>query len=345
MNTRPLASALVPAAAPEGLLVRGEVLDPHSLHARAAEVARRQGAPATRATYASVYRAFCEHLSLRAGVEALSADSVRAWRDSLEAHGRSPATIAKHLSALRTLADALGADPLIAKVRSQSVARGQPRALSEDEYARLLRMPDRRSTRGKRDLALLYLLGTAGLRRSEACALLICDVDERRRSGDGRLRQAIARSSAWWVTVRYAKRGRTRQVPLDEDALEAIVQWVKARPVADSEHLLLSLPRTRHPPRVLSPRDVARIVGRYATAAGLAEDRRCPHVLRHTFCTSLATAGVDVGVIRELAGHADIRTTTIYTAVDEQRLQDGIAAVRAYRGGGLAWLAAQRKAA
>ena len=43
MNTRPLASELVPAAATEGLLVRGEVLDPYSLHARAAEVARRQG--------------------------------------------------------------------------------------------------------------------------------------------------------------------------------------------------------------------------------------------------------------------------------------------------------------
>jgi integrase/recombinase XerD len=344
MSSMPLRSELVLADGLEAL-VHGEVLDPGSLVVRAAEVALRQPAPATRATYASVYRAFCGHLSPTAGVDALSAESVRCWRDSLEALGRSPATIAKHLSALRTLADALDADPQIGKVRSQSVARGQPRALSQDEYARLLRMPDRRTTRGKRDLALLHLLGTAGLRRSEACALELSDVDERRRAGDGRLRQAIAHSSAWWVTVRYAKRGRTRQVPLDSDALEAIEQWVKARPIAESEQLLLSLPRTRRPPRTLAPRDVARIVGRYAEAAGLPADRRSPHVLRHTFCTGLANAGVDVGVIRELAGHADIRTTTIYTAVDEQRLEDGIAAVRAHRGGGLARLVAQRKAA
>jgi hypothetical protein len=49
--------------------------------------------------------------------------------------------------------------------------------------------------------------------------------------------------------------------------------------------------------------------------ADLPEDRRSPHVLRHTFCTNLADAGADAGTIREFAGHADIHTTTIYTAV------------------------------
>jgi len=332
------AGQLVSVDAGRGL-ARGEVLDPRSLAVRAAEVARRQPAPGTRATYAGVYRAFCVGLGTRSGLDALNAESVRAWRDWLEAQGRSPATIAKHLSALRTLADALGADPQIAKVRSQTVARGQPRALSGEEFARLLRMPDRRSTRGKRDLALLHLLGSVGLRRSEACALTLSDVDERQRTGDRKLREAIAHSTSWWVTVRYAKRGRTRQVPIDADALEAIVAWVKARPVATGEQLLLSLPRTGRAPGPLTTRDVARIVAGYAAAAGLPEDRRSPHVLRHTFCTSLANAGVDVGVISELAGHADIRTTTIYTAVDAERLQDGIAAVRQARTRGLARLA------
>jgi len=329
-----MSSALV-----AGELAHGEVFDPTSLAPRAAEVARRQSAPGTRATYAGVYRAFCAGLGASAGLDALSAEAVRAWRDRLEAQGRSPATIAKHLSALRTLADALGADPQIAKVRSQAVALGQPRALTGEQYTRLLRMPDRRTRRGKRDLALLYLLGTVGLRRSEACSLTLVDVDERQRAGDGRLRAAITHSTSWWVTVRYAKRGRTRQVPLDSDALEAIIAWVKVRPTTDSEHLLLSLPHTGRPPGPLSTRDVARTVAGYATAAGLPEDRRSPHVLRHTFCTALANAGVDIGVIRELAGHADIRTTTIYTAVDKQRLEDGIAAVHVTRTGGLARLA------
>jgi integrase len=64
-------------------------------------------------------------------------------------------------------------------------------------------MPDRRARKGKRDLALLHLLGSAGLRRAEAANLLIADVDERRRAGDPRLSQAIAHSTSWWGTVRY----------------------------------------------------------------------------------------------------------------------------------------------
>jgi len=103
---------------------------------------------------------------------------------------------------------------------------------------------------------------------------------------------------------------------------------VKVRPATTTAHLLLSLPRTGQPPRALSTRDLARIVARYAQAAGLPEDRRTPHVLRHTFCTHLADAGADVGVIRELAGRADIRTTTVYTVVNDERREDAIAGRR-----------------
>ncbi len=301
----------------------GELVDPDSLAARAAAVAADQGAPLTRQTYAGVYRAFCAFVGPDAGAEEFTGDRVRAYRDELERAGRSPATIAKHLSALRTLAAALGTDG-VRNVRGAKVARGEPRALSADQYARLLRMPDLRTTAGKRDLALLHLLGTAGLRRAEAAALLIADIDEHPRADDPRLRRAIAHSTAWWVTVRRGKRGRRRRVPLEQAALDALTAWVRARPTCAHDELLVSLPRTGQPPQPMTVRDITRTVTRYATAAGLPEERRSPHVLRHTFCTHLANADVAIDVIRELAGHADIRTTTIYTAVHDDRLEDAI---------------------
>ncbi len=320
--------------------VAGELVPPaDGLAVLAAELAERQRSPATRRTYAAVFRSFSAFLGPDATAAAITPAAVRAYRDALEGAGRSPATITKHLSAVRGLATELGADPAVRTVRSASVARGEPRALGHDEWARLLRIPDRRTRQGKRDLALLHLLGSAGLRRSEAAALLVGDVDERRRAGDPRLRQAITASTSWWVTVRYAKRGRTRAIPLDSGALDALAAWVKARPVAATEHLLLSLPRAGEP-RPLTTRDVARIVARHAAAAGLPDDRRSPHVLRHTFCTHLADAGADTAVIRELAGHADIRTTTVCTAVNPGRLEDAVAE-RHERGRGLRRLAGE----
>ena len=308
---------------PASTALVGELVDPAGLAVRAA---RGRRAPALARDAAHLRRRLSQLRRLPrpdATADDVTAEAVRAYRDALERAGRSPATVAKHLSALRGLAEALGVDAQLRTVRSARVGRGEPRALSHEEWARLLRMPDRRTRHGKRDLALLHLLGSAGLRRAEAANLLLGDIDERRRASDPRLRQAIKGSTSWWVTVRYGKRGRTRAVPLDDDALEAIVAWVKSRPTAATEHLLLSLPRTGQP-APLSTRDIARVVARHAAAADLPEDRRSPHVLRHTFCTHLADTGADTAVIRELAGHADIRTTTIYTAVNAGRLEQAV---------------------
>ena len=268
---------------PASTALVGELVDPAGLAVRAAEVAARQRSPETRRTYAAVYRSFGAFLGPDATAEDLTAEAVRAYRDALERAGRSPATVAKHLSALRGLAEALGVDAHLRTVRSARVARGEPRALSHDEWARLLQMPDRRTRHGKRDLALLHLLGSAGLRRVEAANLHLGDVDERRRASDPRLRQAIKDSTSWWVTVRYGKRGRTRAIPLDDDALEAILAWVKSRPAGATEHLLLSLPRTGQP-GPLSTRDLARIVA--------ATPRRptCPKTAAHRTCCATPSA-------------------------------------------------------
>jgi len=290
----------------------------------AAEVAARQRAATTRRTYAGVYRGFCAWLGPRVGVNAVTAEAVRRYRDALERAGRSPATIAKQLSALRVLAAELGADGEVQLVKGERVGRREPRALTFEEYTRLLRMPDRRTRAGKRDLALLYLLGDAGLRRSELCSLTYEDVEERRRAGDRRHRQAVPGSNSYVVRVRSGKRGRGRRVPLSRAALEALIDWRDARPACASERIFVSLPRPPREPGPLGSRDVARIVGRHAEVAGLPEDRRSPHVLRHTFCTQLAERGVALEVIAELAGHADVRTSRGYIDVASQRLDAAI---------------------
>jgi len=65
--------------------------------------------------------------------------------------------------------------------------------------------------------------------------------------------------------------------------------------------------------------------------AGVRDDRRTAHALRHTFCTMLTERGVAMEVIRALAGHVDIRTTQIYVDVTDERKADGIAALERTR--------------
>jgi integrase/recombinase XerD len=73
------------------------------------------------------------------------------------------------------------------------------------------------------------------------------------------------------------------------------------------------------PPAPLAARALNTLVAAYAAKAGLPEDRRSPHVLRHTFCALLADRGHGLEVIAELAGHADLRTTKGYVEVSAQR--------------------------
>jgi len=105
-----MAQQLQPSAPTPATAVAGELVDPGALGARAAEVAARQRSPETRRTYAAVYRAFGAFLGPEATPDDVIAEIVRAYRDALERAGRSPATVAKHLSALRGLAEALGVE-------------------------------------------------------------------------------------------------------------------------------------------------------------------------------------------------------------------------------------------
>ena len=117
-------------------------------------------------------------------------------------------------------------------------------------------------------------------------------------------------------------------MPLHAEALEALRGWYAAGRAAATDALFVSL-RTRRSaiPEPLSAGAVGDIVAKHAAAAGVRDDRRTAHALRHTFCTMLAERGVAMEVIRALAGHVDIRTTQIYVDVTDERKADGIAAL------------------
>jgi site-specific recombinase XerD len=298
-----------------------------------AREARREN---TRRAYRAAYRSFGAFATVRLGRRAVDAadvdrDLVVAYRDHLAASGAAPSTISARLSALRGLAG--GARPAD---RARENGRGQAHGarLGEDEYDTLLRVPDGRTRAGKCDCALLHVLSDGGLRRSEAVRLDVDDVVEARRARDPRRRHAVAgrpaQETAFELVVRDEKGGTSRTVPLTRRAHEALHTWWAARPASSDSTFFVSLESNRAP-HALSPAAVAGIVAKHAERARLRDGLRAPHVLRHTFCTLLAERGVSIDVIRDLAGHASIRTTQKYIHVTDQRRVQAIARLETRR--------------
>ena len=159
--------------------------------------------------------------ALRRGLkDTVTIASVAAWRDELTARGLAPSSVTQRVSAVRRLAATLGADPLVQQVRCTHVQQDEPRALSDDELDRLLRQPDRRTTIGVRDRAILELLARAGLRRAELARLTVSDIQERGRQPDARRRTAIApgraeqtRLRSWCARPSAGGPGRCRCTP------------------------------------------------------------------------------------------------------------------------------------
>ncbi|MEX1048113.1 MAG: tyrosine recombinase XerC [Akkermansiaceae bacterium] len=191
------------------------------------------------------------------------------------------------------------AEPLLAPRPDQSL----PETLHASELVKLLDSIDPSQPLGRRDLAILELFYSSGLRLSELCKARLEMMD---------FEQGFLRITG--------KGGKTRIVRVGVKAREAISNYLaNERPglvsKKTSSHIFISV---RGGP--LSPDRVRQIVKERAKFAGI-EQNIYPHLLRHSFATHLLEGGADLRVIQELLGHADISTTQIYTHVDRQRLK------------------------
>lgn len=191
------------------------------------------------------------------------------------------------------------AEPLLSPRQAQTL----PETLHTQEIKRLLDSIEISMPLGRRDIAILELFYSSGLRLSELCNLRLEMLDET----DGFIR----------IT---GKGNKTRVVRVGSKALGAIADYLaNERPSLiskkTSSHLFISVRGT-----ALSPDRVRQIVKQRAARAGI-EQNIYPHLIRHSFATHLLEGGADLRVIQELLGHSDISTTQIYTHVDRQRLK------------------------
>jgi integrase/recombinase XerD len=226
---------------------------------------------------------------------------------ALRSAGISARSVARALAAIRGLFRFLVAEKHLKHDPTENIENPKlwttlPKSMPSNEVEALLNAPDRTTSDGLRDAAMLELLYATGLRVSELIHVKIDD---------------LVMDAGFLRTI--GKGSKERIVPFGDSARDAIVAYLE-RGRRDFEkqpdpHLFLS-----NRGRPMSRQAFWMKIVRYARQAGIA-GHISPHVLRHSFATHLLENGADLRSVQMMLGHSDISTTQIYTHVSRARLQ------------------------
>lgn len=178
------------------------------------------------------------------------------------------------------------------KLKFAKIPKLLPKFLSYEEILKGLDFIDTTNWIGKRDYALILFLYASGTRISECLELTLDDIEDE------------------WLHVRHAKGEKERIVPLAKTAKKAINEYLEASNM-NKEYVWCNYQGGK-----LSRISAYKITQKYLGVS--------PHVLRHSYATSLIRGGADLRVVQELLGHASLLTTQIYTHIQKQDLKDTV---------------------
>jgi integrase/recombinase XerD len=288
-------------------------------------VAERNLSHNTQASYRDTLMLLLSFVSRHGGgaidrmtVEDLTPAVVRTFLDHLE-RGRqcSDVTRNQRLATIHSLARFIGTRSPVylawcAEMRAipfKKMAKTVIGYLEKTEMDALLNQPDRRTSLGVRDHALLLFLYNSGARADEAAKLTV-----------GNLQLGTSPS------VRlHGKGNKFRTCPLWPTTGTSLSRLVAERDKTGS----VFLSRVNEP---LTRFGIHRVVTQYASLASravptLATKRVSPHTIRHTTAVHLLRSGVDINTIRAWLGHVSLDTTHIYAEVDMEMKAKALASV------------------
>lgn len=237
----------------------------------------------------------------------VTAELIREWIVSLMEKGYTSTSINRKLSALRSFYKFLlrkgevTVDPL-QKIAGPKNKKPLPAFLKESEMNELLDDVDfGEGFKGHRDHMIVEMFYATGMRLSELIGLDDKDVD----------------FSASLIKV-TGKRNKQRLIPFDEELRLSMVEYVNVRneaiPVRADAFFV------RETGERISRSIVGNLVRRNLSKV-VTIKKRSPHVLRHTFATTMLNHDAELGAIKELLGHESLATTEVYTHTTFEELK------------------------
>lgn len=234
--------------------------------------------------------------------------TIRSWMGDLLEEGLSKRSLARKIAGISAYFHFLRKKEILAhnpaaKVKAPKFEKKLPAFLKDASIDVLFEQIEYPETlEGWRDKALLELLYSCGLRRSELMDLQFKNIDF-----SGR-------------TLRVMGKGRKeRIVPFGDHAHAAMRRYMQACEAENTsfrEHFFV-----RKDGKPMYAQLVYRVVSKYLSLASTLS-KTSPHVLRHTFATHLLEKGADLNAIKELLGHSSLAATQVYVHNSISRLKD-----------------------
>ena len=220
----------------------------------------------------------------------------------------SKSSIARKLSAIRTFYNYLLKKNLIEinyfnTVKNPKKDINLPKFVKDDDIDKMFLIPDTKTWIGKRNILIIRMLYATGLRVSELVNIKLNDINIAERSiivlGKGeKERIVIFGYHTQEVLTDYLNNGRYQ---VD---------------TKNSEYLFLNKDGNK-----LSDRYVRKIIDDIIIKASITM-HVSPHMLRHTFATSMLNNGADLVSVKDLLGHESLNTTSIYTHVSDEKIKE-----------------------
>lgn len=271
----------------------------------------------TAIAYSDSLRLFARFLSLlpeTRTLETADGDNIRDWMESLMEQGRSAAYVNRSLAALRTFYKFCLSEGIVSVDPAHGVVGPKkkkllPRFVKETEMDRLFDNLDESvcNNDGKdlfesvRDRTIIYVFYLTGLRVSELISLDDAMVD--------------MVSKEMKVT---GKRNKQRVVPFGEELLDVLKGYFSVRDenVARQDNALFVSKKG-----VRMTYDQIRKIVKSNLGSVSSQEKLTPHVLRHTFATTMLNHDANLESIKRLLGHQSLETTEVYTHTTFEQLK------------------------